>query len=111
MYESPIQRIISDIQTQMQKDEEKQLMATITQKIDYEVDRDELIKALQYDRKQYDKGYIDGKRDAQKHGHWIKISPANIYECSVCNKDVMTSDIEAYQFCHRCGSEMDEKIN
>ncbi len=44
----------------------------------------------------------------QKHGHWIKISPASIYECSVCNKDVMTSDIEAYQFCHKCGAKMDE---
>ena len=42
-----------------------------------------------------------------KHGHWIKISPAGIYECSKCGKNVMTSDIEAYEHCHGCGARMD----
>lgn len=41
-------------------------------------------------------------------GHWIKISPANIYECSECGKSVMTSDICAYDFCHGCGADMRE---
>ena len=40
-------------------------------------------------------------------GHWIKISPANIYECSDCGKNVMTDDICAYDFCHGCGAEME----
>ena len=42
-----------------------------------------------------------------RHGHWIKISPAGIYECSECQKNVMTSDIEAYVWCHGCGAMMD----
>ena len=42
-----------------------------------------------------------------RHGHWIKISPAGIYECSECGKNVMTSDIEAYVWCHGCGARMD----
>lgn len=42
-----------------------------------------------------------------RHGHWIKISPAGIYECSECRKNVMTSDIEAYEYCHGCGARMD----
>lgn len=42
-----------------------------------------------------------------RHGHWIKISPAGIYECSECGKNVMTSDIEAYEYCHGCGARMD----
>lgn len=42
-----------------------------------------------------------------RHGHWIKISPAGIYECSECEKNVMTSDIEAYECCHGCGARMD----
>ena len=66
MYESPIQRIVGDIVTQMQENEEKQLMATVTQKIGYEVDKDELLKALAYDRGQYDKGYDDGFNDGRK---------------------------------------------
>lgn len=44
-----------------------------------------------------------------RHGHWIKIDPAGIYECSECGKNVMTSDIEAYEHCHGCGAIMDEE--
>ena len=40
----------------------------------------------------------------RKTGKWIKISPANIYECSRCGKNIMTDDISAYDFCHGCGS-------
>mgnify|MGYP007101828384 CR=1 FL=1 len=43
----------------------------------------------------------------RKKGEWIKISPANIYECSECGKNVMTDDISAYDFCHGCGAEME----
>ena len=46
-----------------------------------------------------------------RHGHWIKISPAGIYECSECGKNVMTSDIEAYEYCHGCGARMDGEDN
>ena len=119
MYESPIQRIVSDIQTQMQEDEEKQLMATIMQKVGYEVDRDELIKALQYDREQYDKGYADGKRDAQKHGHWVmrgycidhktkhrKADKWTLWQCSVCGEN--NGRFKSDKFCRHCGAKMDE---
>ena len=40
----------------------------------------------------------------RKKGHWIQISPAGIYECSECSKNVMTGDISAYDFCHGCDS-------
>lgn len=46
-----------------------------------------------------------------RHGHWIKISPAGIYECSECQKNVMTSDIEVYEYCHGCGAKMDGENN
>ena len=39
-------------------------------------------------------------------GKWVRISPAGIYECSICGKNVMTSDIDAYDFCHGCGADM-----
>ena len=41
-------------------------------------------------------------------GHWIKISHAEIYECSECGQNVMTSDICVYKFCHGCGAKMVE---
>lgn len=37
-------------------------LLTITQECQITVDKDELIKALQYDRDQYNKGFEDGKR-------------------------------------------------
>jgi hypothetical protein len=40
--------------------EENQLMMHLRQEIGYAVDKEELIKALQYDRQQYEKGYKDG---------------------------------------------------
>ena len=44
----------------------------------------------------------------QKMGHWIKISPAGIYECSECGQNVMTGDIDAYRHCYGCGVKMSE---
>lgn len=43
----------------------------------------------------------------QKTGHWKKISPAGIMECSVCGGNVLTSDIECYKYCHHCGAKME----
>ena len=34
------------------------------QRVGIDVDKDELIRALQYDRGQYQKGYMDGFKDA-----------------------------------------------
>ncbi len=45
--------------------------------------------------------------EERKTGRWKKISPAGIYECDLCGKDVMTMDIDAYDFCHGCGSPME----
>ena len=39
-------------------------------------------------------------------GEWVQISPAKIYECSICGQNVITSDIEAYKWCHGCGCRM-----
>ena len=46
-----------------------------------------------------------------QHGHWIKITPSGVYECSKCGKYVMTCDIEEYKYCHRCGARMDGDNN
>lgn len=58
MYESPIEKIYSDIRTQIeQRDEELTLNAI--RDVGINVDKSELIKALQYDRGQYVKGFND----------------------------------------------------
>lgn len=60
MYEIPIiQTMVSDITEQIVKEQEDQIMYQFRQTIGYDINKDELIKALQYDRDQYQKGYAD----------------------------------------------------
>ena len=62
MYNSPIEKIYSELQTQMVQEDENMVMKAI-RKGGVNVDKGELIKALQYDRNQYEKGYEDGKNE------------------------------------------------
>ena len=50
---------------------------------------------------------IPSAQPERKKGKWTKISPASIYECSVCGQNIMTQDIDAYRYCHGCGAEME----
>lgn len=81
MYESPVkmtwgkpdliqtetQKIVKDIT----KQHEDYITFKIEQTLDCEVDKDELIKAMQYDRDQYDKGYQEGYLDGVRDGKQI----------------------------------------
>ena len=62
MYESPITIVYGDIQTEFKKETES-LVFRCVQNVGVDVDKDELIKALGYDRDQYDKGYADAKAE------------------------------------------------
>lgn len=64
MYESPIDIIYSEMQTKL---EGKVFKAV--QNVGINVNKDELIKALSYDRHQYEKGYADAKAEQQ----WIRV--------------------------------------
>ncbi len=68
-YESPItlfqmDNYINDLQKEINAQEEKYIMQSIVS-MGIDVDKNELIKALQYDREQYEKGYKDGKEELQ----------------------------------------------
>lgn len=54
-YESPIKIIHQGFETKLEGEVFKAIL-----KYGVSVDKDELIKALQYDRNQYEKGFIDG---------------------------------------------------
>ena len=60
-YKSPIEAIYSDVQLQFEDNVYKAVQA-----VDIHVDREELIKALQYDRQQYEKGWRDALLKAQE---------------------------------------------
>lgn len=59
MYESPIKLNIGDVHKEIVKQQDKDLYRFI-QKMSVDIDKDELIKALKFDREQYEKGYKDG---------------------------------------------------
>lgn len=61
MYESPITLIATEVQMKMEND-----TLQAVQRYGIDVDKDELMKALNYDRGQYDKGYRDGYNEAMK---------------------------------------------
>jgi hypothetical protein len=60
MYESPIEVILKQIRFEYENDIIKAVHETGVL-----VNKEELVKALQYDRDQYRKGYEDGIRDAR----------------------------------------------
>ena len=67
MYESPIKIIestIDSIYKDIVKKKDDAIFAEIQYSFGVDLDRKELLRALQYDRNQYEKGYMDGKAAA-----------------------------------------------
>lgn len=62
MYESPVHLILQDVESQIDQEIERTII-TVVRKFDVSVDKGEIIKALRYDRNQYNKGYKDGVND------------------------------------------------
>ena len=73
MYESPIDITWTEMQTQISEGIDELVIKACKQVIPT-VNKDELIKALKYDRGQYEKGYIDGRCDRN----------AEIIRCNQC---------------------------
>ena len=59
MYESPISLITQEVYEQT----EEMIYRAVT-KVGVDVDKEELVKALQYDRNQYDKAFMEGYNKA-----------------------------------------------
>lgn len=68
MYQSPIEVICSQVRTQIVEEEERQILKAVHE-VGVDVDREELIKALKYDRHQYKKGFEDGKKSV-----WVDVN-------------------------------------
>ena len=68
MYESPITAIVNEICSDIEKKEDKYIMECV-RNVGITVDKDELVKALAYDRNQYDKGFADGFDDGYDDGY------------------------------------------
>lgn len=76
-----------------------------------QVDKSELIRALQYDRDQYLKGYSDAKAEYDRGtAHWSCVDDVINHNqfliCSNCNAAFKTSKGLIYPFCPYCGAKM-----
>lgn len=72
MYEAPIESIITEMWTQVVKQRENDIYQAV-QECGVTVDKEELVRALQYDRQQYEKGYEDGcKSSIKKFAAFLK---------------------------------------
>ena len=68
MYKSPIEIITEQIRINNEDD-----IFRATQNVGINIDKKELLKALEYDRGQYDKGWEEGFHDGYIHGLEIAI--------------------------------------
>ena len=59
-YESPVDVYIRNMVTDLQEKRDGEICAQIEEQIGVHVDKDEMMKALAYDRDQYEKGYRRG---------------------------------------------------
>ncbi len=101
-YESPIDILIKNVQERL---ENEVIMAV--QHIGIEINKEELVAALMYDRNQYEQGYNRGRADAIKHGHWTRPYNNNYKQCSVC-KQIHYGIPWNAEYCPFCGAKMDE---
>ena len=105
MYKSPItifESTIDSFAKSIIKQKDDEIFAEIQHSFGVDLDREELIRALQYDRNQYDKGYADGKADAM--ADLVRCKDCQHYSCGFCmhsqwwNEDDATT-VENDDFC------------
>jgi hypothetical protein len=92
---SLIDDTIANLTNKMQSDYENCITHTVEQTLGCEVNKEELIKAMRYDRNQYDKGYFDGYSDGIEEGKrqiWeqidkFKLSEEIINKCRIDRKE------------------------
>lgn len=65
MYKSPIDLVVNQVSNLILEQQENQVIKAILS-TGVKVDKEELIKALKYDRQQYGNGYNDGYTDGAK---------------------------------------------
>lgn len=116
MYKSPIEIIYADVQRQFAKQMDDEIYKAV---VNYfpNIDKEELFRALQYDRQQYEKGYQDGFNAAKEHGYWVGVEydgyadgcPVyHLWECSRCHEEYESEgDPPNYDHCPSCGAKMD----
>lgn len=81
MYESPITLIVENVEKQLhqEKEQSEQMIYQCVNSFGVVVDKEELFKALKYDRDQYNEGYKDGVNEVldKIKAEILKYKPVN----------------------------------
>ena len=100
-WESPIEGIIRNINIQYEDG-----IIKAVQSVGFNVNKEELAKALKYDRGQYEKGFRDGR---PPKGEWnykgLDFDIDSLYQCSVCEHFHWAKS----NYCPNCGARMVEE--
>lgn len=116
MYESPIM-LFQKVQDSFTEQFENQVMATLKTEYAIDVNKDELLRMMAYDRDQYNQGYRDARAFYERpKGRWLMGEDTNEYICSECGQPTgMFWDAFGHGFvfarsphCPKCGCQMEE---
>lgn len=106
-YISPIELTFSRISEELNQKTEKLIMQAVYE-TGVKIDKEELIKALAYDRHQYEQGYEDAKKKYKApEGQWIIIDGDKI--CPFCKTGTMgraNASVPFFHFCPYCGADL-----
>ena len=99
-YHSPIEVILQRMQTKIEDD-----CMEAVQRYGFNINKEELEKALRYDRDQYRQGFNKARELYRRpQGHWIYVASGTKYKCNLCKHYVQIGTDRNY--CPNCGAEM-----
>lgn len=106
MYEPPIEFFTEQVTSELNRVTDRYVLETL-HKFDIDVNKEELLKALAYDRNQYNKGYEDGRANAVIHAKWEINCDGYFPYCSNCKNEPEMRKLPRY--CPECGAIMDKE--
>ena len=93
-YESPIRLITDEYALRLIEDEERNIIKAVAN-YGINIDKDELVKLINNDRKQYEKGYADGWREMKK----------SLVRCEDCKyQDEPPEEDKGFIVCKKCST-------
>jgi hypothetical protein len=103
MYESPVEMITRKIASSVAENVDGLVLRTLHE-CGINVNERELVKALEYDRQQYEQGYRDAKDEDRKLGRWVNGC------CDKCGGHApfwcMSTGYYQSNYCPDCGAKM-----
>lgn len=105
-YRPPITAIISDWETKFENDAVEAVI-----RYGFDINKEELEKALKYDRGQYEKGYADARRNYERPaGKWKLDDTEQFCYCSNCEDTYYPRPLDpSWHYCPHCGATMNQE--